>query len=103
MRLAPKLIQPPRPGSRRIVAARSRGSLWSEVGAIFAPLLILRCSLNSLAPQTHDHIDTGDFVTLRWRWNSTYRYISLRDVHQLVPIFQKKVLMFRVVGVEIQL
>ena len=54
-----------------------------------------------LPPQAHDHVDASDFVALRRYGNFTDRNVGRRDIHQLVPIFQIIVVVFRVVGIKI--
>jgi hypothetical protein len=55
-----------------------------------------------LTPQTHHHVNANDFVACRWHWNFTDRNVSRRDVHQLVPILQIIMMVFRVVGIKIR-
>ena len=56
-----------------------------------------------LAPQPHHQVDASDLVALRRYRNFTDRYISRREVHQLMPIFQIIVLVLRIVGIKIRL
>jgi hypothetical protein len=68
---------------------------------IFRPKAQRESTARLLAPQAHHHVNANDLVTYRWHWNFADRNISRRDVHQLVPVFQIIVMMFRVVGIKI--
>ena len=54
-----------------------------------------------LAAQAHDDIDLGDLIALRWNGRFADHHIACRDILQLVLFLDEKVVVHRVIGVEI--
>src|SRR5438874_13455209 len=62
-----------------------------------------KCEQNSglLAAQAHDHVDPGDFITLGRNGRLADDHVGCRNVEQLVLLLDEKVMVHRIIGVEI--
>ena len=80
---------------RSAMVRRKKASAVEAAPFIFSTR---RRRVDSLAPQAHNHVDASDFVTLRRHGDFADCNIGRRNIHQLVPIFQIIVVVFRIVG-----
>ena len=104
-----RLISRAAEGQRRVALLHAADALELRAGGITSTASNLddrstiKGDLNSglLAAQAHNDIDLGDLIALRWNGRFADHHVACRDIQQLVLFLDEKVVVHRVIGVEI--